>query len=292
MERVKISGDDGSCRIALVLGGGGARGLAHILVLEAFDELGLKPSLIAGTSIGAIIGASYASGLCAEEIREHCVRILGNRVDIFKQLFVQRPDTLRDLWNFGAPRRSLMKPEALLEIIFPDKVVRDFSDLLIPLKVVATDYYGQEMVVLDEGELIHAVAASMALPTIFRPVTIDGTVLIDGGFTNPLPFDIVGDAADLTMAIDVTGGPQKKEGKDLPSGVDVLFAASQIMQNSIVKEKLKTTRPDILIRPPVDHVPVLAVHKIKEILEETKALKDDVKRALEKALSGKTSASI
>lgn len=275
-----------SPRIALVLGGGGARGLAHIHALSAFDELGLKPSIIAGTSIGAIVGASYASGLDAKTIRDHSLQTLGKRIDIVRNLFMRGLGSLKDLWNIGAPRNSLLKPEALLEIVFPPEVSRTFEDLVIPLEVVATDYYAQEMVILKEGNLIHAVAASIALPAIFRPVTISGRVLIDGGFSNPLPFDIVADKADVTLAVDVTGGPVDKATGILPTGMEVMFTASQILQNTIIKEKLKTHKPGILLHPPVHHVPVLAFHKIHDILEDTKRLKEDVKYALDQALTG------
>ena len=89
--------------------------------------------------------------------------------------------------------------------MLPSKVARDFAHLAIPLKVVATDFYAQEQVVIDEGDLRSAVAASMALPALFTPVTREGRLLMDGGLVNPLPFDVLEGEADITVAIDVSG---------------------------------------------------------------------------------------
>ena len=192
--------------IALALGGGGARGLAHILMLEVFDELGLKPTVIAGTSIGAMFGAAYASGLSARLIRAHTEEVLSQRFGIARQLLVGAgPSRCSSSSTSCRSAPSLLKPELLLDHLLPSKVARDFAHLAIPLKVVATDFYAQEQVVIDEGALRSAVAASIALPALFTPVTRDGRLLMDGGLVNPLPFDVLDGAADITVAIDVSG---------------------------------------------------------------------------------------
>ncbi len=271
--------------IALVLGGGGARGLAHILVLEVFDELGLKPDQIVGTSIGAVFGAAYASGLSAEEIREQAINNLGKRTEILKKLFAHKPETLFSLWNLSPLSSSFMKPEALLNKILPDNIAQDFGALRIPLKTIATDYNTQMPIIIEEGSLITAIAASIALPTIFTPVLKDGMALIDGGLTNPLPIDVIAGQTDLSIAIDVTGGPVRNKKKELPSMINVLLTASQISQNAIIRQMLKTYTPDILIRPPVDRFQVLAFYKIKEILESSLPIKDELKHALDEALT-------
>src|SRR6516225_527687 len=144
--------------IALALGGGGARGLAHIPMLEVFDELGLKPKVIAGTSIGAVFGAAYASGLSAKLIRAHVEEALGQRFDIARQLLSARSQPVLKILNFLPVRSALLKPEALLEFMLPSSVARDFAQLKIPLKILATDYYDQEQTILTEGSLRTAVA--------------------------------------------------------------------------------------------------------------------------------------
>src|SRR5689334_13621735 len=162
--------------IALALGGGGARGLAHLLMLEVLDELGLKPKIIAGTSIGAVFGAAYASGLSAKRIRAHVEEALSQRFDIVRQLLSARSEPMLNILPI---RSALLKPESLLEFMLPSAVPRDFADLEIPLKIVATDYYAQEQTVLTQGSLRTAVAASIALPALFTPVTLNGRMLMD-----------------------------------------------------------------------------------------------------------------
>lgn len=271
--------------IGLVLGGGGARGLAHILVLETFDELGLKPSVICGTSIGAIFGAAYASGMSGTEIRMQALQTLGKRIDILRKLFGHSPNALMELWNLKRGTPSLLNPESLLNKVFPGAIADDFSDLQIPLKIVATDFFTQTPCVIEHGPVRKAVAASMALPAIFTPPEIDGRFLIDGGITDPLPFDFVADQADLTVAIDVTGGPVRNNKRERPTSLEVVFAASQISQNAIIREKLKSGAPSILIRPPVDRFQVLAFYKIEEILESAKPIKNELKEKLSAALT-------
>lgn len=272
-----------SLKIGLVLGGGGARGLAHIHVLEVFDELGLKPDVLVGTSIGAIFASAYAAGLSGKDIHEMTLQKVGKRSSILKQLFVQTPKNLFELWNISLSN-SLLKPEALLNIVFPDKLNCDFSELDIPLKVVATDFYQKEMAVFDSGSVLTSVAASMAIPGIFQPVTIGEQILIDGGITNPLPFDSIAGDVDISIAIDVTGGPvwDGKNEKKQPSSFNALLASSYILQSTIVKEKLKVTQPSILLKPPVDEFQVLEFYKIKKILEASQSLRDDLKRAIER----------
>ncbi|HRD77675.1 MAG TPA: patatin-like phospholipase family protein, partial [Hyphomicrobiaceae bacterium] len=138
----------------------GARGLAHILVLEALEEMGIRPSLIAGTSIGAIYGAAAAAGLPAKLIRAHTEEILGNRFDFVRQLIGARAAPVQRLLSFIPLRSSLLDPQAVLELVLPSRMPARFDELATPLKVVATDLYAQTPAVLSEGALKPAVAAS------------------------------------------------------------------------------------------------------------------------------------
>ena len=266
----------------LALGGGGARGLAHIHVLEVLDELGLRPKIIAGTSIGAIFGAAYASGLSGKEIREIALNALGKRISILKNLFAHKPKMLMQLWNVNS--RSLLTPETLLEHVFPEELQTDFESLKIPLKVVATDYYNQSETIIESGPILPAVAASMAIPAVFRPVTIEDKVFIDGGLTNPLPSDILAKYIKQIIAIDVTGGPVWDGQEKLPTMVDVLFASANIAQNTIVREKIKQHTPTLFLKAPVDSYSALAFHKIRDILQETVPFRDTLKQQIEEKL--------
>jgi NTE family protein len=267
--------------VGLALGGGGARGLAHIPVLEAFDELGLKPRIIAGTSIGAIIGAAYASGMEARRIRAHADEVLGQWTDIARHLFTTTSRSLLEQLSLRPFSTALIKPETLMDAVLPTRLKNDFAGLELPLKIVATDYHAQAPYVMEKGALLPAVAASVALPALFKPVRHDGRILLDGGLTNPLPFDLVEPSSDITVASHVLGGPSADRGNAEPSSLEAAIASSQIMQNAIVREKLKTHAPDIVLKPSVNGFRVLEFHRIREILRASAPIKDELKRALE-----------
>ncbi|KAB2919112.1 MAG: patatin-like phospholipase family protein [Hyphomicrobiaceae bacterium] len=278
--------------IALALGGGGARGLAHILMLEVFDELGLRPKVIAGTSIGAIFGAAYASGLSARLIRAHVEETLSKRLDIARLLFSARAEPILRILNVLPVRAALLKPELLLDLVLPSRIARDFAHLEIPLRVVATDFYAQEQVVIGHGPLRLAVAASMALPALFTPVTLGGQVLMDGGLVNPLPFDVVREEADITVAIDVSGASMGPGKRLQPTAFAALMSSSQILQRSIVREKLKAQQPDIYIDVEVDEFHVLEFHRFEKILKAATSAKEQLRRQLTRVLASQTAETI
>ncbi|HEX8665910.1 MAG TPA: patatin-like phospholipase family protein [Beijerinckiaceae bacterium] len=269
---------------ALALGGGGARGLAHVAVLEAFDELGVKPVAIAGTSIGAVVGAAYAAGMSGRAIRDHAIRMLRDRAEVMAALIASRVGRLADVVaGFGNP--LLVDGERLLDRLWPEAVPDTFADLATPLHAVATDYYGRAEAVFSQGPLAPAVAASMALPGLIRPVRIGGRLLVDGGAVNPLPFDHLIGRADVIVAVDVTGGPAP-QGLRMPTGFDAMFGTLQIMQGAIVAAKLKIYRPQIVVRPAVDRFRALDFLDARAILAAAQQAKEELKREIERHLSG------
>jgi NTE family protein len=274
--------------IGLALGGGGARGLAHILMLEVFDELGIKPKIIAGTSIGAVFGAAYASGFSAKLIRAHVEEALSQRFGFARQLLSARSEPVLKILKFLPIHSALLNPESLLERMLPSAMGRDFADLEIPLKIVATDYYAQEQAVLTEGPLRTAIAASIALPALFTPVTVNGRMLMDGGLTNPLPFDVLNGDADVTVAVDVSGAPIAPGKRPHPSAFSALMSSSQIMQRTIVREKLRAQQPDIYIDVEVDEYYVLDFHRFKQILAAAAPAKEQLRRQLDRVLASQT----
>lgn len=277
-------------RLGLALGGGGARGLAHVVVLEAFDDLGVKPDVISGTSIGAIYGSAYAAGLSAKMIRAHTEEALSQRFDLVRQVLNARPDPVSWLLKFLPIRPALLDPVALLNALLPSGMPGTIQALNIPLRIVACDFYSQTQVVITHGDLKQAVAASMTLPVLFAPVKVGGRAMVDGGFVNPLPFDILSDAADLTVAIDVSGGvpPDQNDAPTPPSSLDVLSASSQILQRSIVREKLKSLQPDVLVECPVGEFSVIDFHRWKEVLRAAEPVRDQVKRQVDRLLRSET----
>lgn len=274
--------------IGLALGGGGARGLAHAVMLEAFDELGLKPARIAGTSIGAVVGAAYASGMSGREIRAQMQEVLSVRLELVRDLFTARARTLPRVSRIFSPINAVLSPEALLEFVYPSRVARDFADLQIPLKIVATDFYALDAVVFDRGPLRRAVAASMTLPAVFEPVVFENRALIDGGLVNPLPFDLVREGSDLTVAIDVSGVPVPAPDRIHPTATEALFAASFIFERTIIREKLKTQQPDILIQAGTQHFQLLDVWRVDEILAAAEPAKLELKAKLQRLMASET----
>ena len=279
-------------RIGLALGGGGARGLAHIPVLEAFDELGIEPDIISGTSIGAIFGAAYASGLSARDIRAHTEEVLGQRFGLLRDIFASRAQAMGRLFGIFAQRSALLDAASLLDVIMPARLAKDFADLAIPLRIVATDFYQQEPYVFSSGPLRRAVAASMALPVIFQPVVVDGRALIDGGLSNPLPFDLISGEADIVVAIDVSGAPVPSDRRDHPTALEALFASAFIFERTIVREKLKSTQPDIYIEGGTSHFQVLDFLRLDEILTAAEPAKQKLKVQLQRVLGSETLAAM
>ena len=286
MEKTKLRGRQPT--IALALGGGGARGLAHILILEAFDEMGLRPKSIAGVSIGAIFGAAYASGLSGKEIRAHASEVLKKRFDLVRDLFAARVRAERRIWNPLSIGSALLAPNMLLDIILPTCIAQDFAQLEIPLKIVASDFYAQEPAIFSSGPLRQAIAASIALPVVFEPVVVKGRVLIDGGLVNPLPFDIIAGEADLTIAIDVSGAPLPRAGREKPKAWEALFASSFIFEHTIIKEKLRSRQPDVYIDAGTSRYQILDFLKIDEILAAAVPAKERFKTQLARVLEAET----
>ncbi|RUV43903.1 MAG: patatin-like phospholipase family protein [Mesorhizobium sp.] len=268
---------------AVAFGGGGARGLAHIHAIEALDELGIKPVAIAGSSIGAIMGAGMAAGMRGAEIHEYSRLILGSRAEVAARMWRSRPGTIAEAMQ-GGIRVGQFNIERILKAFLPDAIPATFEELKIPLKVTATDYFGHKLAVFSQGDLQSALAASAAIPAVFRPVMRDDRLLIDGGIYNPVPFDLVEKDADIIIAIDVVGAPSDVERKH-PTTVDLMYGATQLMMQSIIANKLRQHPPDILIRPDVSKYRVLDFLKIETLMADTVEIKDELKRAVEKAVA-------
>ncbi|WP_137929761.1 patatin-like phospholipase family protein [Mesorhizobium comanense] len=272
----------------IAFGGGGARGLAHIHVIEALDELGIRPVAIAGSSIGAIMGAGMASGMTGKDIHDYARSILGRRAEVASRMWRARPGTIAEAMQNGI-RVSQFNVERILKAFLPEAIPETFAELKIPLKVTATDYFGHKLAVFGDGDLHSALAASAAIPAVFRPVTRDGRLLIDGGIYNPVPFDLIEKDADIIIGVDVVGAPEEADRKQ-PTSVDLMFGATQLMMQSIIANKLKQCQPDILVRPAVSKYRVLDFMKIDALMSETADIKDELKRQVDKALETRSGA--
>ena len=262
----------------LALGGGGARGICHINIVEALDDLGIRPSAIAGSSIGSIIGAGMASSMSGKEIREHTLELMGKKGSVANRLWRLGPASMRH--SVDGFRLGQFNLELILKTLMPGALGEDFSDLAIPMKVMATDYYAQTEVVLEEGDLRQALAASSAIPALFMPVRINGRIMIDGGIFNPVPYEHLLDDADIVIGVDVVGGPEG-DGTTMPNRLDSLVGASQLMMQAAIALKLRMRPPHIFLRPPVHRFRVLDFLKAHEVLSESEAIKDELKRHID-----------
>ncbi|HEY5965744.1 MAG TPA: patatin-like phospholipase family protein [Xanthobacteraceae bacterium] len=269
---------------ALALGGGGARGLAHIAVAEALDEMGVRPVAIAGTSIGAIIGAGYAAGMTGREMRRYAIHMAHNRADVMRRMMRARAGKLRDIFGGGLGDATRLDAELLCEQFLPQELPQEFSGLGIPLTVVASDLFRRQEVVFSQGSLRRALAASISLPTIMRPVEHDGQVLVDGGATNPLPFEHLRGLADVIVAIEISG-PVSSDKRDVPNALECLYATVLVMTHSIVQEKIRHGAPDLLLQPNVGSFRALGFLQASAILRAADPVKTEVKEKLGRLLS-------
>jgi len=271
-------------KVGIALGGGGVRGLAHIPMLEVLDELGIRPHRISGTSLGAVIGALYASGKSAAAIRGWVGELLQSdprhKTPSLKAML--RWIEFKD-FEFGS--QGLFRGERFIALLQEAMGVTRFEQLQIPLRVVATDFWASRQVVLETGDLLPAIRASMSLPGLFTPVRVNGRVLIDGAGVNPVPHDVLTDC-DVVVAIDVMGhmDPVKRGKPNLFRSVLGIF---DIMQNAIISEKMKSHPPAIYIKPDIYNVDILEFDKVAQVLRQAAPARDQLKRELQAILAGK-----
>ena len=256
--------------VGVALGSGGAKGLAHIALLEALDQFDIEVAAVSGTSIGAIIGTLYASGKSAVEIRD----AIGSLISIPRSLEEARKAKRffgwLDLLSLEVGRSHLLQADAFVSEFQEILGVETFEELDIPMQVVAADFWNREEVVFDSGPIAPAVAASFCLPGVFKPVVIDDRVLVDGGCVNPVPFDLIRDRCDIVIAVDVLG--KRVPDDDLmPSYTEALFNTFQIAEKTIASHKARTHPPDIYIEPAIKGVGVLDFQKSDDIYSQAES---------------------
>lgn len=215
-------------KIALTLGGGAARGFAHIGVIKALEAQGITPDIIVGTSAGSVVGALYAAGYNGFELQ---------------QLSMQMDESQVSDWSM--PNRGMIKGEALQMFINNAVKNRSLEKMNKVFAVVATDLNSGEMIVFRTGNTGMAVRASSAVPGIFQPVSINGHEYVDGGLVSPVPVRVARSlGADFVIAVDISDKPVNNKTE---SSIEVLLQTFNIMGQSISRYELKEA--DIVIRP-------------------------------------------
>jgi NTE family protein len=249
--------------------------------------MGCRPSIIAGTSMGALIGALYASGVPGRTIRENIERNIISRKDSWHDIFVKRADLLqvvRSVTLQRGPGGTTVKPDRFLNFLLTAVHKKTFEDLEIPLLVVTTDFWKCEEVVLKTGDLLPALKASFAIPGIFAPVTIGERVLLDGGIVNLVPYELVLDQCDISIAVNVAG--TRTPGKSrTPSGLTAILGSFQIMQDATLAEKMKRRMPDIYVHPEVLDVPMFSFGLAARVLRQSAPAVTEMKSRIEQVLA-------
>ena len=242
-------------KIGLTLGGGGARGIAHLGVWQRLQELEIPIHCIAGTSIGAIAGAIIAAGR-VDEALAWC------EMSSWKKL----PGLIFDRPTTKALLLGRRVEEKLRQIIAAER----FADLSMPYAAVATDLNTGEAVVMQEGDLISAVRASMSIPGVFSPIEREGRVLVDGGLVNPLPVSACRAlGAEVVIAVDVNplGDPATAKPFKKLHIMDVLLKSFGIFNYELTRRELAVNKPDVLIRPEVGQVVALDFRRVGPLVE-------------------------
>jgi NTE family protein len=284
-------------KIGLVLAGGGAKGAAHIGVLEVLDELRIPIDCVAGTSMGALVGATYATGMRPAEIKERVLaidweRTVGgqgrrDRMPIKRKLATL---TYTIPLEVGMNRGGIRMPGGLIvtqeieqflrTLVAPFRYTRDFDDLPIPFRAVATDMVAGEVVVLEDGDLSEAMRASMALPGVFSPVNVEGKVLSDGGMMRNLPVDIGRQlCADVVIAVWMSSPPA--EAGQLTSAISLLGRSIDVMINANERLQMESLTPnDIAIDVPMGDIGTSDFTRIPEAVELGRRAADSMRDEL------------
>lgn len=266
-------------KVGLVLSGGGAKGLAHIGALKVIEEAGIKVDYIGGTSMGAIVGALYASGYSAKELDSifrstNFTDLIQDHVPRSAKNFYEKEDSERYALTLPFTDFKVSFPQAisggqniynmLVQLLFHVKDVQDFKKLPIPFLCVATNVETGEQVLLDHGYLPEAIVASGTFPSLFEPSEIDGDVLIDGGVVNNYPIDQVrAMGADIIIGVDVQHDLSTRE--SLSSATEILL---QINNYRTVNDmKKKSAQTDVYIRPDIDEFSVIDFNRGKAIVD-------------------------
>jgi NTE family protein len=251
-------------RVGLALGSGGARGFAHLGAIKVLKDEGIPIDLIAGSSMGALVGCFYGVGIDIENLYQLSVA--------FKRKY---------FLDFTVPKMGFIAGKKVKEFIRFFTHGKNIEELNLPVGVVATDLLTGEKVIFREGPVAEAVRASISIPGIFIPEKLNGRLLVDGGVSDRVPVSVVRDmGADIVIAIDVS---RVERNAEISSIYDVIMQSIDIMQTEIFTNR--EIASDIMIRPRVEMYSSRAFTNIKEIIaigeEETRKQIDQIKSVIE-----------
>ena len=242
-------------KIGIALGGGAARGYAHVGVLKAIDELDIKISHISGTSIGSFIGAIYSSG----NIKKFEEEILDKRSFMRDVLFKLDPIF---------PKLSVMNGNEVIKVFKEITNISTFEELNIPLTTVSTDIINNKKIESSSGDLIQAIRASIAIPGVLKPIKINGKLCLDGGLIDPVPLESIKNmGAEKTIAVNLYGLKSNEKQEHKYNIIDIIDRSAKVILNNVTHLSFKNGMPDILIEPPIDQFKGWDFHKGKELID-------------------------
>lgn len=263
-------------KIGLALGGGSAKGIAHVGVLKVLEEKDIKISMVSGTSIGSLVGAFYCAGMNTEQMTKEMFDI-----------------NITKFFELNLPKHGFIKGNKIEDYIRSKLPIKRFEDLKIPLFITATDLTTGDLIVFNKGDIAKAIRASISIPGVFNPVENNGRILVDGGVVNPLPTDILKqNKADKIIAVnltDMTKGKTIYEKSNieesttkLPKIISILFKSLQMNYKVATQALVKTSPPDLMISPDLKKIGIQDFHKAKQALElGEQAARDCVKEIKE-----------
>jgi len=267
-------------KIGLVLSGGGAKGMAHIGALKVIEEAGIEIDYIGGSSMGAIVGALYASGYTANELDSlftvtNVGALIQDNLPRSAKTFYEKEDSERYALTLPFKNFKVTVPPAFsggqniynefVRLLYHVKDVDDFNKLPIPFVCIATDIETGKQVVLDSGYLPEAILASGTLPSLFEPTTINDKVLIDGGVVNNYPIDEVrAMGADLIIGVDVQHGLSDRDA--LLSATEILLQINNY--RTVADMQIKSAKTDIYIKPQIEEFSVIDFNRLAEIVKK------------------------
>lgn len=217
-------------RIGLALGGGAARGFAHVGVIQVLEEAGIKVDLVAGTSAGSLVAAIYASGKNGTQLQ---------------QVSEAMEEAMLTDWTLPLLNRGMLRGEAMARYVNTQVAGKLIEAMPLPLGIVATDLNSGEAILFRRGDTGFAVRASSAVPSVFQPVKISGHEYVDGGLVSPVPVRSARQmGAELVIAVDISSAP---EGNPAGDTLQVLLQTFAIMGKSINQYELKDA--DVVVRP-------------------------------------------
>tara|TARA_B100000579_G_scaffold212974_1_gene174072 strand:- start:57 stop:854 length:798 start_codon:yes stop_codon:yes gene_type:complete len=242
-------------KIGIALGGGAARGYAHIGVLNAIDELNIPISYVSGTSIGSFIGALYSSG----------------NLKTFEKEVRARNSFMKDvLFKIDPvfPKLSIMNGNEVVRIFKEITDINTFEELNIPLTTVATDIVNNVKIESSKGDLINAIKASIAIPGVLTPTYVNENLCVDGGLIDPVPLQSIIDmGSDRTIAVNLYGLQTSKKKDKKYNIVDIVDRSAKIILNNVTHLSFKNNEPNILIEPPIDQFYGWDFHRANELID-------------------------